>query len=94
MAHIGVLASFGETIIYSQVCTKGYSSECALQYPPPSKVKSKPRAKALSSSELLRYSQERRTLVVQLHEAARELSALLREMSLLLASHNRENRYQ
>ena len=93
MAHIGVLASFGETIIYSQVCTKGYSSECALQYPP-SKVKSKPRAKALSSSELLRYSQERRTLVVQLHEAARELSALLREMSLLLASHNRENRYQ
>jgi hypothetical protein len=61
--------------------------------PPPRKVKSKPRPKQLSSSELLRYSQERRTLVVQLHEAAREVSALLHEMSLLLASYGRENRY-
>jgi len=32
-------------------------------------------------------------LVVQLHEAAREVSALLHEMSLLLASYGRENRY-
>lgn len=63
------------------------------QIPPPSKVKSKPRPKPLSSSELLRYSQERRTLVAQLHEAAREVSALLREMSFLLASYSRENRY-
>jgi hypothetical protein len=62
--------------------------------PPPSKVKSKPRRKPLSSSELLRYSQEHHTLTAQLHEAARELSALLREMGSLLASYKRENRYQ
>jgi len=62
--------------------------------PPPSKVKSKPRRKPLSSSELLRYSQEHHTLTAQLHEAARELSALLCEMGSLLASFKRENRYQ
>ena len=61
---------------------------------PPRKVKSKSRLKSLTQSELLHFSQEYETLVVQLQEAVRELSALVGEMCSLLASHNRENGYQ
>jgi hypothetical protein len=55
-------------------------------------VKYKPRPKPLSDSELLLYSAEHQTLVAELNEAVRELSALIRGMCLLLASHERENR--
>jgi hypothetical protein len=54
-------------------------------------VKSKPRP--LSDSELMHYLVEHQTLVAELDEAVRELSALVREMCLLLASHARQNNY-
>jgi hypothetical protein len=65
--------------------------------PPPRNVKSKHRPKPSFNRELLRYSAERRTLVMEfvaLTEALRELTALLRKVSLLLASHERQNSYQ
>jgi hypothetical protein len=64
---------------------------CALQFPP--HVKSKPRL-PLSLSELLEYSGEHKKLIVELDEAVRELSALLREINLLLASQERQKHYQ
>jgi hypothetical protein len=55
-------------------------------------VKSKPRP--LSDSELMHYWVEHQTLVAELDEAVRELSALVRVMCLLIVSHEREKRYQ
>jgi hypothetical protein len=60
---------------------------------PPRNVKSKPRPPS-SFSELLQYSEEHNKLIVELAEAVRELSALLRDISLLLASHERQKHYQ
>jgi len=57
---------------------------------PPRNVRSKPRP-ALSPVGLL---QEHQKIVLQLTEAVREVSALLREMNLLLASHAGGERYQ
>ena len=84
-----------ETLIYSSNLHEGCPSD-ALYIPssPPSNMKSKPRPRPLSRSELLlRYSEEHHTLVAELDEALCELSALIREMCLLLASHAPEGPY-
>jgi hypothetical protein len=60
---------------------------------PPRNAKFKPHP-PLSASELLQYSEEHNKLIVELGEAVRELSALLLEISLLLASHEHQNNYQ
>jgi len=44
VAQIGVFKSSAEWIIYFQFCTKGCSSECALEFPPPQgKVQTSPK---------------------------------------------------
>jgi hypothetical protein len=55
---------------------------------PPRNVRPKP-CPPLSPNELLHYSEEHKKVVVELAEAVREVSALLREMNLLLALHER-----
>jgi hypothetical protein len=56
-------------------------------------VNSKRRPKPLSHSDLVRYSEVHQKLVVELDEAVRELSALVREVSELLVSQEREKHY-
>jgi hypothetical protein len=59
----------------------------------PRNVTPKPRP-PLFPNELLLYSEEHKKLIVELAEAVREVSALLREMIFLLALHERQKHYQ
>ena len=60
---------------------------------PPANVNPKPRP-LLAPNEILHYSEEHKKVVVELAEAVREVSALLREMIFLLAAHDGQKHYQ
>jgi hypothetical protein len=61
--------------------------------PPRRNVRPKPRPH-LSRNELLHCSEEHKKVVMEVAEAVREVSALLREMIFLLAAHDRQKHYQ
>jgi hypothetical protein len=59
----------------------------------PLNVNPKPRPTS-SPNEVLHYSEEHKKLIVELAEAVRDLSALLREIVFLIAAHERQKQYQ
>jgi len=59
----------------------------------PRNVSNKP-SPLLAPNEILHYSEEHKKVVVELAEAVREVSALLREMIFLLSAHDRQKHYQ
>ena len=90
MAQVGVFEYCVETILYPASRHERCSSACALLGSHPDATKSKTSPEAQCDSELLHYSEKHRTLVVELDKAVHELSSLIREMCLLLASQNCE----
>jgi hypothetical protein len=75
----------------SDSCTKGCSSNALCPPPPQRQVQT---SSSLIPNELLLYLEEHKKIVVELTEAVREVSALLREMIFLLAAPDRQKHYQ